>query len=135
MDVNEVKKTLENYNELEIRARDVLQAGDIRFGGIDSIVLAGDDLIEINYWVTCHGETFHEEECVPAKMLADGADLNVEWEKLRELREKRRKLQEANAKRAAKRKEKAEAKAKIKEYLAEINRLKEKYPGMFNVVK
>ena len=130
MDINEVKKTLINYDELEKRANAVLNAGGIHFGGVDSIRLDGDYII-VYYWDVCHGETYHDEERLPVKMLADGTDVYAEWAKVREEREQHQKKAEAAAKRAAKRAEKAEAKKKVKACLAEIDRLKEKYPEMF----
>lgn len=131
MNVDEVKKTLANYEELEKRARDVLEAGGIHFGGVDSIGLDGDSVV-VYYWDVCRGETYHEEERLPVKMLADGTDVYAEWDKVREERERRQKKAEAAAKRAAKRAEKAEVKKKVKAYLDEINRLKEQYPEMFS---
>lgn len=130
MNVDEVKKTLASYDELEKRARDVLDAGGIHFGGVDSVGLDGDSIV-VYYWAVCHGETYHDEERLPVKMLADGTDVYAEWDKVREEREQRQKKAEAAAKRAAKRAEKAEAKKKVKAYLAEIQHLKEQYPEMF----
>ena len=131
MDINEVKKTLINYDELEKRANAVLNAGGIHFGGVDSIRLDDDDSVVVYYWDVCHGETYHDEERLPVKMLADGTDVYAEWVKVREKREENQKKAEAAAKRAAKRAEKAEAKKKVKAYIAEIEQLKEKYPEMF----
>lgn len=129
MNVDDVKKTLSNYDELEKRARDVLEAGGIHFGGVDSIGLDGD-YVNIYYWATCHGELYHEEERLPVKMLADGIDIYVEWSKVSEEREKNQKRAEASAKRAVKRAERAEAKKKVKTCLAELKRLKKQYPDI-----
>lgn len=130
MDIDEVKKTLANYEELEKRANAALDAGGIHFAGVDSIGLDGDSVV-VYYWDVCRGETYHDNEMLPAKMLADGADVYAEWDKVREERERRQKKAEAAAKRAAKRAEKAEAEKKVKACLAEIERLKERYPEMF----
>lgn len=130
MNVDEVKKTLANYDELEKRANAVLDAGGIHFGGVDSVGLDGDSVV-VYYWDVCRGETYHDEERLPVKMLADGTDVCTEWVKVREKREENQKKAEAAAKRAAKRAEKAEAKKKVKACLAEIEHLKEKYPEMF----
>lgn len=133
MDINEVKKTLANYEELEKRAQAVLEAGSIHFGDVDSVRLEGDFVV-VCYWATCRGETYHDEERLPVKMLADGTDVYAEWDKVRTEREQRQKKAEAAAKRAAKRAEKAEAKKKVKAYLTEIQHLKEQYPEMFKTI-
>lgn len=131
MNVDEIKKTLINYEELEKLANAALNAGDIHFGGVDSVRLDDDDSVIVYYWDVCRGETYHDEERLPVKMLADGTDVCAEWVKVREKREENQKKAEAAAKRAAKRAEKAEAKKKVKACIAEIEHLKEKYPEMF----
>ena len=129
MDIDEVKKTLSDYAELEKRANAALDAGGIHFGGVDSVGLDGD-CVNVYYWAVDHGETYHDEERLPAKMLADGADVYAEWDKVREERGLRQKKAEAAAKRAAKRAEKAEARKKVKACLAELKRLKAEYPDI-----
>lgn len=122
MDSKDVKAVLDAYVELEKRAEKVLIAGDIRFGEICSVVL-DDDEVSINYCVNCRGENFYEYENVPVEMLADGIDLKAEWQKIKEARKKKQKRAQAAARRA-------EARALKQKELAELKRLKAKYPDV-----
>lgn len=120
MDLDEIKKTLNGYEELEKTAEKVLIAGDIGFDDVTAVSLEGDE-IGINYDVRCRGETFHEYEHVPIEFFADGTDLKAEWAALKAKREKRQKRLEAAARRA-------DARAEKRRELAELKRLKVKYP-------
>ena len=122
MNTSEVKKILNGYAELETRAKAVLTAGDKRVEYISSVCL-DDDEIGINYDVGRGGYTFHEYEHVPIEFFADGTDLKAEWAMLKAEREKNWKRMEAAARRA-------DARAEKKRELAELKRLKAKYPGV-----
>lgn len=120
MNTSEVRKILNGYAELEKKAERVLIAGEMGFDDVMSVSLEGDE-IGINYDVRCRGETFREYEHVPIEFFADGTDLKAKWAVLKSKREKRQKRLEAAARRA-------DARAEKKRELAELKRLKAKYP-------
>ena len=120
MTVDEIKQVLKGYEDLEKKAERVLTAGDIGFDYVTSVSLESDE-IGISYDVRCRGETFHEYEHVPIELFAEGTDLKAEWAALKAKREKNWKRMEAAARRA-------EARAEKRRDLAELKRLKAKYP-------
>jgi hypothetical protein len=123
MNVADAKATLKAYNELKVKAEEILSEGDVHWHGVNYVKLDTDGkTVEIAYWATARGEMYDEEEHVPIKMFADGTDLAAEWQKLHEQRLK----EEARAEREAKR---AMAREKKRQELAELKRLKAKYPN------
>lgn len=120
MDIDEIKTILNGYEDLKKKAEAVLIAGEKRFEDVTSVSLE-DDEIGIFYDVGCRGETFHEYEHVPIEFFVDGTELKVEWAALKDSREKKWKRIDAAARRA-------EARNLKRKELAELRRLKKKYP-------
>ena len=121
MKTDDVKKTLEDYAKLVGLAEEILKTGGVKFGGIESIELVNESCVGIDYWYTCCGYSDRDSEYVPIEMFADGADLTAGWD---EIRRERREAEECVRAETAK----IEAENERRKEIAELKRLREKYP-------
>lgn len=129
----EVKETLEAYHKLEEKAEEILHAGSCGADDISGISLGNDGKsVELSYWTSCRGEHYIDAIEVPIEWfgIRSRDDIAKQWE-LR--REAARRAAERAARRAEKRRQmlkKTEAERKQKKEIAELKRLKAKYPGV-----
>lgn len=124
MNVAEVKAALEAWGKLEAKAQEILDAGSCCCDSVVGVSLdSSGKLAEISYWTTCRGESYVEEEIVPVSWFgySDFKDLVKLWEEKRE-------SDRLEAEKAAKREEKRLKAQQKRQELAELKRLKAKYP-------
>ena len=124
MNVAEVKAALEAWGKLEAKAQEILDAGSCKCDSVTGVSLdSSGKLVDISYWTTCRGESYVEEAVVPVSWFgySDFKDLEKLWEAKYE-------ADRLEAEKAAKREEKWMKAQQKKAELAELKRLKAKYP-------
>lgn len=125
----DVRKTIKDYAALMERAAEILKAGHVRFDGINSVEL--DDGLKtavIGYWTGHCGECDNMFEWVPVEMLEDGTDLDAAWKKEYERREEAAKKRNAVFEAQRLEAERIMLEETRRKELAELARLKAKYP-------
>lgn len=121
---DDVRTAIEAYRKVEDKAQEILDAGSRGCDDVAGLHLSKDGKhVEIAYWTTCRGESYIEEDSVPVEWFG-----YREWEVLEKLWEEKREADRIEAEKAAKREEKWMKAQQKKAELAELKRLKAKYP-------
>lgn len=132
MNAIKIKEILSNYDRLEKKADEILDADGIVNDGITSIELDyGGKLVGICYWTRGRGESYIEDITIPVEWFsASHSELEELWQKKHEV--DRRAIEQASkaAERKEKRRKAEQKELKKKRELATLKRLKAKYPDV-----
>ena len=131
MTADEVKNALKVYENLEKKAEEILDAeGNIVNDGLSGLEMdSRDKMVDIAYWTRCRGESFVDAKRVPIEWFsASYEELKNLWQKKREADRRAMVMAERLAEKRRENLKKTAAERKRKKELAELKRLKEKYP-------